>query len=190
MKNLTLLTISAVFLFFITGCKGGAGNLDEGTATDVITAHLKANPEFESVRINVGEMKFRSKNDKVELEKYKGLQGKGLVEMTLQDQKKKFLSKDSVYIYQVSLTDKSKPYVLKQDASKATLRVLDYVLDPEKPITLIKGDSKVARVTVSLKKEQNDFAIFLKDKGTTSNFITKTYKLKFKKEEGWVLIGD
>jgi hypothetical protein len=67
---------------------------------------------------------------------------------------------------------------------------LDYVLDPEKPITLIKGDSKVARVTVSLKKEQNDFAIFLKDKGTTSNFITKTYKLKFKKEEGWVLIGD
>ena len=110
--------------------------------------------------------------------------------MSLQDQKKKFLSKDSVYVYQVSLTDKSKPYVLKQDASKATLRVLDYVLDPEKPITLIKGDSKVARVTVSLKKEQNDFAVFLKDKGTASNFITKNYKLKFKKEEGWVLIGD
>lgn len=190
MKNSSLFTIAVFFLLFMAGCKGGAGNLDEGTATDVIAAHLKTNPEFESVRIPVGEMKFRSKNDQLELEKYKSLQAKGLVGMTLENQKKKFLSKDSVYVFQISLTDQAKPYVLKQDASKATLRALDYVLDPEKPITLIKGDSRVARVTVSLKKERNDFAIFLKDKETSSNFITKTYKLKFKKEEGWVLIGD
>jgi hypothetical protein len=63
------------------------------------------------------------------------------------------------------------------------------VLDEEKPITLITGDPKIARVTVSLKKEMTDFSIFFKDKNVGSNFITKTYKLKFKKDIGWIFAG-
>lgn len=188
MKNFTLLTIAATLLFFISSCKSG-GNLDEGTAEDVISAHLKANPEYESTKINIGEIKFRSKNDKLDLQKYKELEEKGLVEMELQNQKKKFLSKDSVYFYLITLTDKAKPYILKHDAHNATVRAINYVLDEEKPITLIKGDSKIARVTVSLKKELTDFSIFFKDKNVGSNFITKTYKLKLKKEVGWILVG-
>lgn len=189
MKNLTLFSITALFLFCIAGCKGG-GNLDESTAEDVITAHLKSNPEFESVKINVGEIKFRSKNDQVELSKYKTLEKNGWVNLELENQKKKFLSKDSVYVYMVTLTDKSKPYVLKLDASKATVRAVNYILEGDKPITMIKGDSRVAHVTVSLKKDKNDFSLFLKNKETASNFITKNYKLKFKKDLGWVLVGD
>lgn len=188
MKKLSLLAFSALFLL-IAGCKGG-GNLDESTATDVISAHLKANPQYETVRIDVGEVKFKSKNDKADLAKYKGLEEKGLVEMSLEHQKKKFLSKDSVFVYHISLTDKSKPYILKQDDAKATVKALDYVLEDEKPINLIKGDSKVTKVVVSLKKQKNDFAVFLKDKSTTGSFITKTYKLKFKKDSGWLLTGE
>lgn len=188
MKKFMLLAFATTFAFFISSCKSG-NNLDESTAEDVISTYLKANPEYESTKIDIGEIKFRSKNDQLELQKYKALEEKNLIEMKLQNQKKKFLSKDSVYFYLITLTDKSKPYVLKHDAHSATVRVVNYVLDDEKPITLIKGDPKVARVTVSLKKEMTDFSIFFKDKNIGSNFITKTYKLKFKKDIGWILAG-
>lgn len=190
MKTLHLFSISALFILLITGCKGAAENLDESTATDVVAAYLKANPLYEEVKMEVGEIRFKRKNDKLALEKYKTLQEKGWVTLNLQDQKKRFLSKDSVFTYNIALTDKSKPYILKQNASQATLRALDYVMDSEKPITMIKGDSRVARVTVSLKKEPNDFAIWLKNKGTASNYITKSYKLKYKKDSGWILVGE
>lgn len=190
MKHLNLFSISALFLLLITGCKGAAENLDESTATDVIAAYLKTNPVYETAKMEVGEIRFKSKNDKLELAKYKSLEEKGWVTLDLQGQKKKFLSKDSVYTYKIVLTDKSKPYILKQNVSQATLRALDYVMDSEKPITMIKGDSRVARVTVSLKKEANDFDILLRDKGTASNYITKSYKLKYKKDSGWILVGE
>ena len=190
MKNLNLFTLSALFLLLIAGCKGAAENLDESTATDVISTYLKTNPVYEEAKMEVGEIRFKSKRDLQELEKYKSLQEKGWVTLDLQDQKKRFLSKDSVFTYKIALTDKSKPYILKQNVSQATLRALDYVMDAEKPITMIKGDSKVARVTVSLKKEPNDFVILLKNKGTASNYITKSYKLKYKKDSGWILVGE
>jgi hypothetical protein len=189
MKNLNLLTIATALMFMISSCKNNA-HLDEETAADVIGAYLQSKPEYESTRINVGEIKFKSNADKVDLGKYKLLEDKGLVEMDLQNQKKKFLSKDSSYFYNIRLTDKAKPYVLKLDDRHATVRAVDYLLDDAKPISLIQGDSRVAKVTVSLKKEKNDFAVFLKSKGTASNFITKTYKLKFKKETGWILVGE
>lgn len=190
MKNLNILTAAAIALIlFVGSCKNNT-RLDEETASEVIGAHLQAKPEYESTRINVGEIKFKSNSDKIDLGKYKLLEEKGLVEMDLQNQKKKFLSKDSSYFYSIRLTDKAKPYVLKLDDRHATVRAIDYLLDDAKPISLIQGDSKVAKVTVSLKKEKNDFAIFLKSKGTASNFITKTYKLKFKKETGWILVGE
>jgi len=173
----------------MAGCKGG-GNLDESTATDVISAYLKTKPQFETVRINLGTLKFRGRNDQPELDKYKKLEDKGLVELALQSEKKRFLAKDSLHVYQVSLTEKANEYVLKQDAGKATVRALNYALADEKPIKLIKGDSRVAHVTTSLRKEKNDFSILLKDREATGNFVTKTYKLKFKKEQGWVVVGE
>lgn len=190
MKRITLSAFSTVlFLLILSGC-GNRKTLDDSTAVDLVSAYLKSNPPSETAGINVGEVTFRSRNDRIELKKYKSLQENGLLEMTLQDQKKKFLSKDSVYVYQITLTDKSKPYVLAQDARKATVKALDYVLEEGKPTRLEVNNSKTARITVSLKKEKNDFSVLLKDNRTASNFITKTYKLKFKKDEGWVVTGE
>ncbi|WP_316791284.1 hypothetical protein [Pedobacter frigoris] len=188
MKN-TLLTLTALVLFIASGCKNNTA-LDEGAAEELVATYLKSNPQYETAKIDVGEIKFKSRNDKAQLEKYKGLEEKGLIEMTLQDQKKKFLSKDSTYFYMVSLTDKSKPYILKQDERHVTVKAVNYELDEEKPVSLLQSDSRIAKVTVSLKKVKNDFAVFLKNKGTASNFITKTYKVKFKKETGWILVGE
>ncbi|TKC04381.1 hypothetical protein [Pedobacter frigoris] len=188
MKN-TLLMLTALVLFMASGCKNNAA-LDESTAEDLVTAYLKSNPEYETAKIDVGEIRFRSINDMILLKKYKGLKEKGLIDLTLQKQKKKFLSKDSTYFYMVSLTDQSKPYILKQDERHATVKAVNYELDEEQPISLLQSDSRIAKVTVSLKKVKNDFAVFLKNKGTASDFITKTYKVKFKKETGWILVGE
>lgn len=178
-----------IFFLLMAGCKGG-GNLDESTAIDVISSHLQAHPQFETVRISLGTMKFRGKNDQPELNKYKQLENKGLITLSLQSEKKRFLGKDSLHVYEVSLTERAGDYVLKQDAGKATVRALNYELAEEKPIKLITGDTRVAHVTASLKKEKNDFAILLKGQQTAGNSITKTYKLKFKKERGWTVAGE
>jgi len=178
-----------LLLAFITSC-GNNAVLDQGTAADIVTDYLKANPVYETEKLQLGELKFKSKSDKTELAKYKELEQKGFVEMELQEQKKKFLSKDSAYVYLVSLTDKSKPFVLKQEENKATVKVVEYSLDEDKPVNVDKSNNKTAKVTIMLKKVKNAFSVFYKDKNTGSSFITKTLKLKFKKESGWTVSGE
>lgn len=176
-------------IVFIAACTNNAV-LDQDTATDMVTDYLKSNPVYETERLNLGELKFKSKSDKERLAKYQELQDKGFVEMKLQEQKKKFLSKDSSYVYLVTLTDKSKPYILAQEQNKATLKVIEYALDEHKPVSLDKATNRTAKVTVMLKKVKNAFTVFYKDKNMGSSFITKTFKLKYKKESGWAVSGE
>ncbi|ACU05869.1 hypothetical protein [Pedobacter heparinus] len=187
MKRIASLCL--LFIVFMTACSNNAV-LDQSAATAIVTAYLKLNPVYETGRLELGEIKFKSKNDKAELARYRELQDKGFVEMELQDQKKKFLSKDSSYVYLISLTDKSKPFVLKQEQNRATIKVIEYAPDEDRAVSLDKSSNKTAKVTVMLKKVKNAFTVFYKDKNTGSNFITKTYKLKYKKESGWAVTGE
>lgn len=187
MKTRIFLYLS--LLLFVTSCGNNAA-LDQSSATDLVTSYLKSNPVYETEKIDLGEIKFKSNSDKETLTKFKELASKGYVEMQLQEQKKKFLSKDSTYFYLIKLTDKSKPYVIKQEQNKAILKVMEYKLDDSNPATLDKAGNKTARVTVMLKKVQNAFSIFYKDKNTGSDFITKTYKLKYNKGDGWSVTGN
>ena len=183
MKNqfLVLLTL-AVFTF--SACKDVAKiNADE--AGEVITDYLKANPEYKTARFNFGEMKFNSNNEMKELEKYRQLANEGYVSLTIQEAKKKFLSKDSSYTYLIKLTDKASDLVLKQDENKATVKVMNYELASEKPVNFNRVNDNNAKVTVTLKKIYTPFAPFQKGEDQHSNFITKTYRLKLDKEEGW-----
>lgn len=176
-------------LIFISSCSNNA-DLGQSTASNLVANYLKSNPVYESEKITLGEIKFKSNSDKEELAKFKELSDKGYVEMQLQKQKKKFLSKDSAYTYLITLTNKAKPYLIKQEQNKATLKVMEYALDEEQPASLDKATNKTAKVTVMLKKAQNAFSIFYKDKNTGSEFITKTYKLKYHKKEGWAVTGN
>lgn len=186
MKNqfLFLLTL-AVFAF--GGCKNVAKiNADE--AGEVITDYLKANPEYKTARFNFGEMKFNSDKDLKELAKYKQLASEGYISLTLQEAKKKFLSKDSSYTYVIKLTDKASDLVLKQEEDKATVKVMNYELASEKPVNFNRVNDNNAKVTVTLKKIYTSFAPFQKGEDQHSNFITKTYRLKLNKEEGWKVV--
>lgn len=189
MNRKKLMPLYLLFAFFFTSCSNNAV-LDQGAATDLVMDYLKANPVYETEQLELGEVKFKSKNHRATLANYKDLQDKGFVVMELQEQKKKFLSKDSAYVYQISLTDKSKPYVLKQEQNKATLKVIEYTPDEDQPVNIDKSSNKTAKVTIMLKKVKNAFTVFYKDKNTGSNFITKTFKLKYKKESGWVVTGE
>ncbi|MFC4213511.1 hypothetical protein ACFOWA_20120 [Pedobacter lithocola] len=183
MKKLINYILSLIIIGFAACTPKTTINQEE--AGSVITEYLVANPEYKTTRFDFGEIKFSSKNDKLDLAKYKILESKGMVSLALKEASKKFLSKDSSFVYQITLTEKASPLVLKQDEDKATVKVVEYVLSDEKPVDFSQVNSSTAKVTVSLKKVNTDFAPFDKDGSENSNFITKTYKLKLSKDEGW-----
>ena len=183
MKKFTIYILSVLILGF-AGCKTKV-TINQDEAGEVITDYLKANPEYKTIRFKFGELKFNSTTEMFELGKYKSLASKGLVTLSLKEAKKKFLSKDSSFVYQINLTDKASPLVLKQDADRAMVKAVTYVLADEKPVNFEQVNSSTAKVTVSLKMVTTDFEPFDKDASKNSNFITKTYKLKLDKAVGW-----
>lgn len=181
-------SISVILLFLISiisSCKNET-SINQDDASDVIVAHLESNPEYKTTTFRFGELKFRGQKDSKELAKYKALEDQGFIKMELDEKKKVFLSKDSSFVYQVTLTDKSAPLVISQGNEKATVRALNYTLDDAKPVNFVKSNNKTAKATVSLKKVPTEFYPFL-NKDSNSEFITKTYKLRLKKDSGWMI---
>jgi hypothetical protein len=182
-----LLTFLALIIVAVSGCKN-VTKINADDAGEVITDYLQANPEYKTARFNFGEMKFNSESEMKELEKYRQLANEGYISLTIQEAKKKFLSKDSSYTYLIKLTDKASDLVLKQDEDKATVKVVTYELASEKPVNFNQVNDNNAKVTVSLKKVNTPFSSFQKSEDANSDFITKTYRLKLDKEEGWKVV--
>lgn len=181
MKKTILVILIASTLF---ACKNTSTiNTDE--AGKVIITYLKGNPEYKTTRFDFGELKFNTEKEYAELENYRQLANDGYITLTRLSAKKKFLSKDSSYVYSAKLTQKASEYVLKQDADKATVKAVTYELTDEKPVDFSKVNDATAKVTVSLKKVNTPFAAFEKKPEENSEFLTKTYRLKYDKEEGW-----
>jgi hypothetical protein len=183
MKKLSFLYL-LLFVFAFAGCKDVA-KINADDAGEVITEYLSANPEYKTSRFYFGEIKFNSDKEMADLEKYRQLANEGYISLTVIAAKKKFLSKDSSYTYLIKLTDKASSLVLKQDESKATVKVVTYELASEKPVNFNRVNDNNAKVTVSLKKINTPFAPFQKSQDENSEFITKTYRLKLDKEAGW-----
>lgn len=172
------------FVSIAVSCKNET-SINEDDASEVIEEHLNIEPEYQTVIFHFGEMKFRGRKDQERLNKYKELEGQGLVEMVLDEKKKVFLSKDSTFVYQIRLTEKAGPLVLDQGKDRATVKAINYILDDAKPVNFIKSNNKTAKATVSLKKVETAFYPFMNGRDSNSDFITKTYKLKLKKDKGW-----
>ena len=181
MKKTILAALLATTLF---ACKNTSTiNTDE--AGKIITTYLKGNPEYKTTKFDFGELKFNSEKEYAELENYRQLADEGYITLTLLSSKKKFLSKDSSYVYSAKLTQKASEFVLKQDANQATVKAVTYELTDEKPVDFSKVNDATAKVTVSLKKTNTPFAPFQRKPEENSEFLTKTYRLKYDKEEGW-----
>lgn len=188
--NLKNLLWKASFLFIIslsfTAC-GDKASLSEDVALNSIEAYLKSNPIYETVEINIGEVKFSLKKDKNYLKAYKELEEKGYVNLNLVKQKKKFLSKDSVFTYEVKLTEKARPFVLKQKKETVEVKSLEYQLGDKEQARIELTGKKTAKAVLTLKKVANDFSILGYDKNPHTDFIVKTFNLNYKKDKGWIV---
>jgi hypothetical protein len=180
----------AAFLFFVsmglTAC-GDKATLTEDIAINSIEAYLKTNPIYETADITIGEVKFSLKKDKKDLKAYKDLDEKGYLNLSLVKQKKKFLSTDSVFTYNVKLTEKARPYVIKQKKGTVELKSLEYKLGDKEQARIELTGKKTAKVILALKKIANDFSIIGYDKNPHTDFIIKTFNLNYKKDKGWIV---
>ena len=181
MKKTILALLLATNLF---ACKNNA-TINTEEAGKVIITYLKGKPEYKTTQFNFGELKFNNEKEYADLENYRQLAKDGYITLTLLSSEKKFLSKDSSYVYSAKLTQQASDFVLKQDKDKATVKAVTYELTDEKPVDFSKVNDATAKVTVSLKKVNTPFAAFQKKPEENSDFLTKTYRLKYDKEEGW-----
>ncbi len=189
MNSLNLKSYILIFFSYILlllSC-GDPTQIEADDASKLISKHLETAPEFKTIRFDFGEMKFNSDADMSRLEVYKELANEGLVELEQIEGKKKFLSKDSAFVYVIKLTDKASDFVLKQADGKATVKAVIYELDPDKTVTFNQVNENHAKVTVHLKKINTPFAPFQRKSDEFSDFITKTYRLKFDKNAGWMV---
>lgn len=182
-KNLVLFALSILSYVACTN----KSSINQEEAGTVITTFLKGNPEYKTAHFNYGKIKFNSKNELKELVNYKMLANQGYINLSLIEAKKKILSKDSSFVYQIALTQKASDLVFKQNKNEATVKVADYVLASEKSVNFWTVNSTTAKVTVTLKKVNTVFAPFQKE-DENSEFMTKTYRLKLNKEEGWKVV--
>ena len=119
-RSATLLFILFITIF-INGC-GNETTINENEASDVIADYLESNPEYKTASFNFGEMKFKGEKDQEELKKYEALEENGLIKMDLIEGKKRFLSKDSTYVYQISLTERPHRWFSVREKIKQKLR--------------------------------------------------------------------
>jgi len=176
-----VLSIAAIF----AAC-GSNKSISERVALSEVGFYLESNPVYETADIDYGEVKFNQQADADLLTAYQQLEKGGYITMELLKERKRFLSKDSTFVYLIKLTDKSIPLVLEKTDKKATVKTAEYALDEEGGALIEQTGKNRAKATVTLTKSETDFADFAK-KGTDNNasFIKKTYSLRFNSETGW-----
>lgn len=187
-RSFLIYPIICISVFF-AAC-GSNTTINESEALSVVADYLEAKPEYKTISFKFGEIKFRGEKDQPELKKYKKLEESGLISMRLQEEKKRFLSKDSNYVYRITLSEKSAPLIISQSGDKARVKSANYILDDERPVNFIKVNEKSVKITLTLKREETEFYPFDRDKTSNSEFITKTYKLRLKKDEGWIVTSE
>lgn len=117
----------------------------------------------------------------------KDLAKEGYINIEEENVKKRFLSKDSIWQFSLSLTEKSLPYVINQKPNKTEVKTIEYQLNKDKEIVFIKKMKKYC-VHSCFAKSKNTFYTFGKDKTSKSNFITRKFKLKYNAENGWQVV--
>lgn len=160
--------------------------INERIALNEIKYYLENNPVYESTELAYGEVRFSKKSDSSLLEAYEHLEAYGYVNLELVKERKRFLSRDSVFTFIVHLTDLSIPYVLDKTSDKATVKTFYYELDESESVLLEQTGKNRAKATVTLKQRETDFSMFAKrNRASSASFIKKTYNFRFDENSGW-----
>lgn len=179
-RALSILCLATIF-----GACGGDKSISERVALGEIGYFLESNPVYETADIDYGEVKFRKKTDADLLAAYQALEKNGYLTMELRKERKRFLSKDSTFVYLIKLTDKSIPLVLEKTDKRAKVKTAMYALDEDGGVHIEQTGKNRAKATVTLTKSETDFGDFSKNGDNNASFIKKTFSLRFNGETGW-----
>lgn len=184
MKNLSLLIIS---LLFITSCNT-SGEITSAHAEGLVEEYLALNPHYETAYFDTNKMRLSSKKDAELIETIRDLEDQGLIEIVDENSRKKWFSKDSVFVITPNLTKEALPYVVKQAKNRTEVKTVEYELDDSRDILFTRKTDKSVSFNAILLKKKTPFYSFGKDKNPNSEFITKEFKAKYVEEKGWILV--
>ena len=181
-----LLLLLPVFVW--TAC-GSEKSISDRVALSEIGYYIESNPIYDTAPMNYGEVKINQRADSALLATYEQLERGGYISMEQLKARKKFLSKDSTFVYLVKLTDKSIPFVLEKTADKVTVKTFEYTLDEDGGVLVEQTGKNRAKATVTLRKTETDFAdLAKKDPDNNASFTKKTYTLRFNGDAGWEVV--
>ena len=180
------LLLSVVSLLGLIACNNSK-QISTDEASELITAYLEEKPLYETGKFNIHKQRLTASKDKTLIESIQRLSDDGLITIDNEKARKKWFSKDSVFIITPTLTKEAVPYIVKQYKNSATVKTIIYRLN-EKQITIDKSDEKSAACTVILDKEKTPFYNFGKDPNPNATFITQKFKLKRNEKTGWKII--
>lgn len=171
----------------IVSCKN-SGEITSSQAESMVEDYLETNPLYETGFFNTNQMKLKSDKDAEMIDVIQSLENEGLIEIVNEKARKKWFSKDSVFVITPTLSQKALPYVVEQNKNKTEVKTVEYKLDKKQKINFNRKDKKVATFNVVLLKEKTPFYTFGKDQNPNSDFITKKFKAKYSEENGWELV--
>ena len=172
----------ATILITLVACST-SNKIDTDEATALITEYLEENPLYETGKFNTHKQKLVTNKDKELIESIQQLSDEGLIAINNEKTRKKWFSKDSVYVISLTLSEEALPYLVKQNKNSAQVKTIIYKLN-DKKVTLEKSTEKMATCVVILDKEKTPFYSFGKDPYPNSNFIIQKFKLKYNEKSG------
>lgn len=181
MKTFILLPFCFLWLFSCTP----KGELTAKDAQELIIDHLEQHPIFEQGKFDTSKQRIDSKKERELLTSLEKLQEEGLIEINNEKTRKKWFTKDSIFVVTTNLTKKALPYVVQQNKNHTLVKTILYKLNESKEVVIEKKSEKNAVCTVFLDKEKTPFYYFGDDSTPKSDFISRKFKLKFSEQEGW-----
>ncbi|MXV38942.1 hypothetical protein GO491_09700 [Flavobacteriaceae bacterium Ap0902] len=186
-QKLHLILLLGIFSILNNSCKDSQ-DISSGQAMSMVTDYVAENPIFETGKFQINKFKLNSTKDQDLIVKLQELESEGYIEIIDEKKRRKWFSKDSVFIITPTLTDKSYPYIVKQNRNNVEVKTLIYEIDLKQEVNFEKKTSKQATFNVLLLKEKTPFYQFGKDSNPNSDFITRKFKARYTPERGWQLV--
>lgn len=171
-KLFILLTILAI----ISGC--AEKSLSNKIALETIESYLNQHPIYDTAIFIPGKVKLRQSKDKELITTYTILNNQGYLSFGEISNRKKWLSKDTIWEATLSLTTKAHPYIVDQKNNKITLQTHIYTIPETAHLKVDRKGKKSALVTVMLQKKPTVFSVLKKDKNPHIDIISRQFKLK------------
>ena len=175
-----------LFLFgfaFLVSCQ--SDGLSVKQAQNLVADYIENYPVYESENIRIGEVKLSYRKDADKIRLIQQLADEGYLSVEEFKNKKKFLSKDSLWVSTIGLERPASKYVITQKKNKVELQTYRYVLQEDSEVSLKMNRKNKATVTAKLIKEPTPFAGLGKDKNPNTTFITRGFDLKYHQDRGW-----